>query len=466
VKAAAARRRLNALCPLHGVRFGVSGDDGAIQCEAAPHLLADDYPVSQTGFFELCSACDTLWPFTMGSPAAQCLYCGTSAGRRSLCGSCSVFTLPPDGVLSVACAGCGAIRQNEQLHRCDEGGDFVSSRAECPFCLDAIVAARPFEVAPLAVPRPRAKPKPQPVVSAPTPEAAPAQPIAPELPHERQTPGTKTSLIAAAVLIVLAIVAASVYFSLDTFTSRIDKALAAHRYFPPDADSVYDIYTAEATKHPESAEVKAAAAKIAATLGPEADAQLASFYKDSEMKFRWSELARDYAFLETLNPADRTVKAKHLYGEGQRALLEQHDFRVAYGDFTNALSADERFVLAVNGIAKLYIQESSPFHDDAAAVRWYERAISTDPNFTWAAKNLGEYYMHREQWDRAEYYMSHALLTSPGRSSILGALGRIAFNRRHYAEARDYYSRALQSAKNPDEIRRYNHALQQVREKL
>jgi uncharacterized protein HemY len=62
--------------------------------------------------------------------------------------------------------------------------------------------------------------------------------------------------------------------------------------------------------------------------------------------------------------------------------------------------------------------------------------------------------------------MERALKTSPQRPSILAALGRIAFNRHNYAAARDYYQHAIQVATKPEDLKKYNHALEQIHEKL
>jgi tetratricopeptide (TPR) repeat protein len=465
--AVAARRRLYAVCPLHGVRFAIRGQEGPIECNVAPHMLTDHYPASDNQFVELCTACDTVWPFSPASPATQCMNCGVSFGQRSLCKHCSVFTLTPNGVASIGCAGCGSVRQSEQVHRCPEVGSFTTARAECPFCLDALVPLGPTEVSLPEIVRQTSAAKP--VISdtkQPADIGGPAN--SPSAPDDLQLPDTlirRRSRIPLYVVIALLLIGGLLYFSLNDFGSRIDRALAAHRYFPPDQDSVYDIYTTEAAKHPDSVQVKAAATKIIAKLAPEADAQLASFYRDSDPK-NWTTLARSYGFLEVLSPADIALKTKHAYAEGQRLLVDDHDYIKAFDSFRRALSFDGRFVLAINGIAKVYIQDSSPLRDETAAVRSYEEAMAADPNFTWAPKNLGEFYMQKEQWERAEYYMSRALQASPTRPSILAALGRIAFNRHNYISAQDYYLRAIRVATKPEDLKKYNHALQQIRERL
>lgn len=464
MKAVAAARRLYATCPSHGVRFAVSGQDGPIKCDVAPHLITNNYPASSTDFVELCTNCDTLWRFSPQSPATQCAHCGVSFGERSLCDQCSVFTLAPSGVTLVNCAGCGARRQNEHAHHCAEVGMFSTPREECPFCLDTLMPLRPVEVLdpgksdglePLGEP------------GGPGHMPGPVDPLAGDIPggERPRVLRDRRSRIWIGAAIVIISVSVLAYLSGNSFPSRVDRALAAHRYFEPAGESLYDIYKTEASKHPESAELKAAATKIIVALQPEADDHLASFYRDSDPT-DWTRMARLYEFLEMLSPTDASIKTKHAYAEGQHFLVDGRDYSRAFDSFRRALSFDGRFVLAINGIAKVYIQDSSPLRNEAAALRSYQDAMAADPNFTWAPKNLGEYYMQREQWESAELYMARALQTSPERPSILAAMGRIAYNRHNYAAARDYYRHALQVAKKPEDIQRYNHALQQISEKL
>ena len=461
MRAVAARRRLNAFCPTHAVRFPISGEDGAIQCDAAPHLLAENYPFSTSGgrFLELCTACDTVWPFSSNLPASHCLHCATAFGQRTLCAACSVFTLGPAATAALRCAGCGAARTAEQLHSCPEVGMFSSAREECPFCAEPIAPVPHAVEAPRAesVPRPKPVPRGVPNIGFEAPVPPPAV-VAPSRPSR-----SKPLLALAALAIVLALIAVS---SIDTFPRKVERALAARRYFPPAESSVYDIYTAEAQANPGSPAVTAAAQKIVAQLGAEADQHLQTFYRDSRVDLGWPELERYYGFLSTLAPDDAGYKAKHAYAEGQRRLLDERNHRAAFDCYRRALSHDSRFVLALNGIAKLYIQESSPFHDEEEGRRRYEEAAAADPNFTWALKNLGEYYMQREEWSRADDYMRRALQTSPSRPSILSALGRISYRRNRPREALEYYQRAVQHASNADDIRRYNASIAQIREEL
>jgi Flp pilus assembly protein TadD len=404
--------------------------------------------------------------------------------QRRLCSRCSVISLSTkDGGAPVICPGCFTQDGETQDHLCTEIGSFSTSRTRCPFCEQAIVlppaqlvtaAAAAPEVAP-AVPRPvtaratepvipairiaKAPPDQSPSRSEPVVTSPPAQPV----PGPRD--GTRVKLMVSAVAVLLL---AMFYLVLGpkSFTQKVDAALADKRYFAPPGESVYDIYTEEARRDPGSAEVRAVAAKIRSVLEPPARAEVEHFYRDSVTDLHWDEIERYFAFLVVLAPDATDLQVRLAYAEGQRKLNKDRDHRGALDAYLRALKLDPSFALALNGLAKVYVQDSSPIRDDAVAVHYYKQAAEVDPHFTWPLKNLGEYHMRRGEWDEADAYMTRALTTSPERVSILMALGRIKYNQRHYQDALAYYNRALARVRSSEDVNRINSALEQIRQKL
>lgn len=471
---AAQSARVNALCPTHNVRFELK-DHSVVNCNAAAHVLGTGYPASDK-LWEFCPNCLTVWPFQGRSGATRCLYCDSEIRRKRLCSRCSVISLSlKDGNTPVACPGCFAQDGHATEHDCEEVGSFSTSRAECPFCKNDLVRKTPeppVVTATAAVPAvPLIAPTGGKVtIKGAQPDPQPA--IAPQLvvgPATSTTPvpqySTHARVIAAAAVVVIAVLL-YVMFGPRSFDGRIDKALAEKLYFAPPDDSVYDIYTEEAKKNPGSEEVRAAGTKIRAALEPTARAEVDRFYRDSATDLKWDELERYYAFLSVLAPDTRDIQVRLAYAEGQRKLNKDLDHRGALDAYLRALRLDAKFALALNGIAKVYVQDSSPLRDEAMAVHYYQQASAVDPNFTWPLKNLGEYHMRRAEWDAADGYMSRALTTSPERPSILMSLGRIRFNQGRYREARDYYTRARPRVASPEDLRRIDSALEQIRQRL
>src|SRR4051794_5402794 len=222
MKAQAARRRLNAFCTSHGVRFPGAGVDGPIECPIGRHVLGDSYPNSANSFWELCSGCETVWP--LGSRlSTECPNCRKPITGRDLCTECSVFTLTADTVSPLVCSGCGAVSATQQLHHCEEIGDFHSGREDCPCCEATIVTqVRPVEVLAAAARTPTESAEKARSIGggkrtleqqAPRPDDIVVEPSAPRTP--RRFPVSLVVGVAAAIVI------AAIFLSRNAFSAKI-----------------------------------------------------------------------------------------------------------------------------------------------------------------------------------------------------------------------------------------------------
>jgi len=279
-------------------------------------------------------------------------------------------------------------------------------------------------------------------------------------------PKLRMALIIGLPLVVVALAATAIvmYMRVYSFNARIDSALAENHLFSPPGSSVADIYAAKKASSPSSADLQTAAVKIRAKLAPIGDELLHKWYIDSE-GVDWDYTEKVYGFLQEVTPNDPAIKVRHEYVAAQ-IKLQNRDYAGALNLYQQSLAGDPRFVLALNGIAKVYIQDGSPLKNEAVAVDYYNRVIQTDPNFTWAYKNISEYYMRKYNWLQAEAYMQRALSTSPQRPSILRSLARIYFNLNRWPEALDYNERYLKVSTDPDGISKAQAAIQQIRQKL
>jgi tetratricopeptide (TPR) repeat protein len=309
---------------------------------------------------------------------------------------------------------------------------------------------------PVSVPVPAAAP------SAPTPIPPPTVTVATEIGTE--SPFNVRLLAVLVVLAIVGIVGFLIYNS-RKFSVRVEKALAAGRIFAPPGDNVVDLWTAEQARNPGSADLAPAAARIQATLAPKGEDAFVRWYRDSDDKVDWDEQARLYAFLSRLNPGDATFKIRSLYAAGQRD-YRAGSFAAAIASYQNSIGLDPCYVLALNGVGKVYVRKDSPFLDLPTAVQHYERAVRCDAAFTWAHFNLGSHYMSQGQWKTAERHMRDALRTSPKRASILRALGRISYNLERYPAALQYYQDSLRTESDPSEIARAHRAIEQIQKKL
>jgi tetratricopeptide (TPR) repeat protein/tRNA A-37 threonylcarbamoyl transferase component Bud32 len=298
--------------------------------------------------------------------------------------------------------------------------------------------------------------------------AATADPVAATTLSAPERASRRTRGIVAGAAVALALMALLggyvAYEKVYSFDARLDKALVSDRIFSPPGDCVADLYAAEKARNPRSEALAKAIPKIKAKLAPVGDEAFRRWYVDSD-SVDWGQLEKIYALLEELDGGDSTVRARRYYASGQISLQNQNH-QQALSHYNEALRHDPNFVLAVNGIAKVYIQDTSPLKNEPLAVQYYQRATTMDPRFTWAFKNLGEYYMRREEWSAAEYYMQQALATSTERPSILRALARIYFNMADYPRALEYNQRFVRVERDPDAIVKANVAIAQIQQKL
>lgn len=343
--------------------------------------------------------------------------------------------------------------------------------APSPEPLPPVQAVRPPEPAMPLIPRPAVAQTAASPVSVPVPAAPPSSP--PPIPSptvsaataiDTKSPFNVRLLVVLVVLAITAIVGFFIYTS-RKLSVRVEKALAAGRIFAPPGDNVVDLWTAEEARNPGSADLAPAAARIQAALMPKGEDAFVRWYRDSDDKVDWDEQARLYAFLSRLNPSESTFKIRSLYAAGQRD-YRAGSFATAITSYQSALELDRCYVLALNGVGKVYVRKDSPFLDLPTAVQYYERAVQCDAAFTWAKFNLGSHYMSQGQWKDAERHMLDALRTSPKRASILRALGRISYNRERYPAALQYYQDSLRTESDPSEIARAQRSIEQIRQKL
>lgn len=229
----------------------------------------------------------------------------------------------------------------------------------------------------------------------------------------------------------------------DTFSNRLAIALQNNRLFSPPGDCVADIYSAEKAKNPNSQKLREAASVIRAKLEPMGDSAFQRWYTDSDQTVDWDDTGRLYSFLESLFPNDKSLSAHRAYCEGQKA-MDRKDFTGALKAYQEALTDKPNWVLALNGLGKVFVRKDSPYFNESRALQYYQEATRVDPNFTWALRNIGEFYRIRGDWATAYPYLQAAVKTNPNKASSLRAAGDTAYHLGRYDEAIDYLELSIQ----------------------
>lgn len=396
-----------------------------------------------------------------------------AARRRS-------FRLGPRGEVEPSCPGCHKAAGASALeHVCeDAGAAFATARAKCPFCEEPVrrpSPAAPHVISPPAVERifcaacgtqaapdndfcmncggpvglnaarQTTRPIPPPPPPAPTPPGPVTIPIVPPPAPATPAPGRKSSagvIVAVCVVgLLLAVVGVVALISRkdagndggftlsnsgtgSKFKERLDRALAANYLFSPSGECVADLYDAEAARSPNSPALAEAASKIRTQLEPVGDAAIQRYYAESDSTVDWDYISRVYGLLKKVAPDNREYSARYAYSLGL-VNLKNKDYAAAIRNFQEALNNKPDWVMAYNGLGRVYVQNEWEGRYDSKVVEYYSKACELDTNFTWGCRNLGAYYIKKNQWSDAETYMTMALQRSPGRESIWKVLGTI-----------------------------------------
>lgn len=387
----------------------------------------------------------------------QCKQCGSALNAGDLfCGECGrpVPREPqapppcpkcqtPFGPDDEFCGECGFRRGG---HPPDAG---LSQRPGPP---ELPPVSEPRSMQPQPVQR---RPPQEPTVSRPSAPASDPQPRPTGVPIQAPTFGSihaKRQVNRASLWIVLGLLGVALLaiagnfgykiWNRHLFENRIDAALAQNRIFSPPGNCVADFLAAERVRAPNSRSLAIAATKVRAKLEPMAAADLHRWYKDSDPTIDWKGLEQNYALLQRLFPNDNEIGAHSDYVHAQAALM-MHNYEQARQLYNEALGKKPNWVLALNGLGKLYIQRNCPFRDEAKATAYYQSAILADPDFTWSYVNLAYYYWGKQNLDLARQYLEKALQTYPNNSALLRSMGDVCFGLKDYSDALSYYQKAL-----------------------
>lgn len=201
-----------------------------------------------------------------------------------------------------------------------------------------------------------------------------------------------------------------------SFKSRFDKALNANILFSPSSDGAADLYEAEAGRSSPSSDLKDAATRLQKKLEQEGSSAIRRYYTDAD-KVDWTYVSKIYRVLQKIAPNDKDYSANYSYSLGM-AYLNSGDHTKARSNFEDALRTHPNWVMAYNGLGRVYVQNESPFQDESKAEEYYKKACEADTSFTWGCRNLAALYMKQGYWSLAEQYMAMALQRSPSRDTI------------------------------------------------
>jgi tetratricopeptide (TPR) repeat protein len=267
---------------------------------------------------------------------------------------------------------------------------------------------------------------------------------------------TLSAIVAAVAVVILGGVGYLVWDNLlnpNTFAKKIDRALSAGHIYAPPIDNAMDIYRAKKAQTPDAKELKDAALRIRQKVEPIGEAALTRFYSDSDDS-DWENTERIYNALNELAPEDRELSAKAEFCLAHKMINGRgaRDYGGALSHYQKALQSKPNWVLAINGIAKVYVRKDSPFFNEMEAISFYTKACETDPRFPWAYTNIAAIHSNNKQFDMAEQQLLKAIAIKPDGASILRELGNVCEKQQRPWDAKRYYQDALKHEKNSEKL--------------
>jgi tetratricopeptide (TPR) repeat protein len=142
------------------------------------------------------------------------------------------------------------------------------------------------------------------------------------------------------------------------------------------------------------------------------------------------------AFQKTLKLRKDDSIALYSLGRAFGGLSKFEDAREQFAHYVEVRPDDPSGYCAL-GMTLAVLERS------AEAREWFERSIALGPAQTEAYFRLGLLDLDAKDFDSATRDLRHVLDREPKHPGALAALGRVAFEQRHYAEAVDLFQRAI-----------------------
>lgn len=270
---------------------------------------------------------------------------------------------------------------------------------------------------------------------------------------KQETARTKSALfkVAAATLVVGLVI----YFAYEklinpnTFLGKIDRAISEGRLYAPAGNCVADFYRAKKAESPDSKDLRDAVLMIRQKLEPVGDAAIQRLSSDS-IDSDWENAVNIYRLLNEIIPDDKDISAKAEFCQAHQIIKGRgrKNYVDALARYQRALELKPNWILAMNGIAKVYVRKDSPYYNKEEALNWYNKVSEVDQNFPWAYTNIAAIYAEDKQWYMAEQALLKALRIRNTSPSILAELGKACEKQNRPSEAKNYYQEALKYEKD------------------
>jgi tetratricopeptide (TPR) repeat protein len=453
---------------------------------AAPAAACPQCGEPTTPGKKFCRVCGFLLQVAEPEPQEACPSCGAAVPRgKRFCGACgaalgpTVQFAPASPEISPADAAAPAYGASPAAAASPawaaERSEVVEEpSAPEPVSTPTVVARSPFAAmieSPL--PPPEAKIAEAPVLEPPVtvvapPIPEPAEPYATEMPKVAPTivperpapysappraqeaeaaPRSRLLLIVGAVVIVLALAGAGVWYFFLSTEARILSAIEKGRLVAPQGDSAYSLYLeAKAANQLSVSLQQKVRARALDKLSNAGEALLkkrleAPGYSPQELE----ELRRTYEWAFELAPDDAQIAARKDYVMGLLALVNEKP-REALDPLRASLDKNAGWAPGWHDLGRAYARTNNA----PRAVDSFERAISLAPDWAEPYVEAGVIYAQQSNWPSAESRLQRAAELDASLATPWYFLGQTYEGTRDCARAIAAYEKAAElSAKRP-----------------
>lgn len=269
----------------------------------------------------------------------------------------------------------------------------------------------------------------------------------------RQKKNNLTRIIMVLIILAVGYFIYTNFIGKSQFISKIDRAIAERRYFSPADNNVADFIRAKKASAPNSPEVQEAISIVRRKLEPVGNDAFQRLYAES-IDTDWDNVVNIYKLLKEIIPDDRDIAAKSEFSQAHQIIKARggKNYVDVLSHYQKALELKPDWVLAINGIAKVYVRKDSPYYNKEEALNWYGKASKTDPNFPWAYTNIAAIYMEDKQWNMAEQALLNALKIKNNSASIFTEIGKACEKQQKGQDAKNYYQEAMKYEKDSDKV--------------
>ena len=241
-----------------------------------------------------------------------------------------------------------------------------------------------------------------------------------------------------ALIGILITIIAILSVNANSVENKLDKAITAGNFFPPNNENAYDLYLQLKNSAASEQKLSPYRDRIVPGLTGDSLQMMKAFMvagSDDPPISEWQTAVQRFRWALDLQPDDRTLLSRSLYAQGRLAYLS-NDENLALSFWTRAAQADTSWPLPENGIGLIHFANKNY----ATARVHYQNAIQRDPKWPYPYNNMGTSYYMEKNYSEAKGFYQKASQLAPTWARPHSWLGDIALKEQDYETAASEFS--------------------------